>query len=264
MAHIHQLEVPSLRQLHVQPMLAFRGRPRASQLVARLVFVSAAALISHLNAQFQAPFSVEAMASPITPGNKRSLPPTMLIGYGTNCEHVRKAVQDGVNIVIWAFLDIVATASDHGAGHDASTHRELLESPAEPLTRQHRGRIKTDLDLLGIRQLIQELDQSGYAHVIHLVSFGGWNGPHLDPQLSAEEWYRCWKESETGSLFHGIDWDLEGHDDLRKSTNVFAISCLDKMGHISRMMKEGTPVQLCFMHLLDHPTTSVSDPVTAS
>jgi hypothetical protein len=227
-------------------MVTFTGRPRA---VARLVLLSAAALISHLNAEFQAPFLVEAVALPMNFGIKRSLPPKMLIGYGTNCLHVRKAVQDGVNIVIWAFLDIVSTASDHDAGHDASTHRELLESSAKDLPRQNRGSIKTDLDLLGIRQLIHELDHSGYAHVIHLVSFGGWNGPHLDPQLSAEEWYRCWKESETGSLFHGIDWDLEGHDDLSKPTNVFAISCLDTMGHISRMMKEGTPIPVCFMHL---------------
>jgi hypothetical protein len=223
-------------------MVPFRRRPRASQIVSRLVLVSAAALISHWNAQFQAPLLVEAMASPTTLANKRSLPEKMLIGYGTNCEHVRKAVQDGVNIVIWAFLDIVATTSDDGVLHDSSTHRELLESSVEDSDslRQNRGRIKTDLDLLGIRQLIQELDQSGYEHVIHLASFGGWNGPHLDPQLSAEEWYRCWKESVTGSLFHGIDWDLEGHDDLNKPTNVFTISCLDKMGHISRMMKEGT------------------------
>jgi hypothetical protein len=210
-------------------MVTIRGRLRAiSQLVARL------SIVAYLNLQFQAPFLVEAMASQI----KRPLPPKMLIGYGTNCEHVRKAVQDGVNVVIWAFLDIVAATSDAG-GHDQSTHRELLESSVEDLNRYNRGKIKTDLDLLGIRQLIQELDQSGYEHVIHLVSFGGWNGPHLDTQLSAEEWYRCWKESETGSIFHGIDWDLEGHDDLNRPTNFFTISCLDKMGDISHMMKEG-------------------------
>ncbi|CAB9498957.1 expressed unknown protein [Seminavis robusta] len=173
------------------------------------------------------------MASPTRSRNRRPLPAKMLIGYGTNCDRVRKAVHDGVNIVIWAFMDIVAVDNEH----EDSDHRELLESQTDTDT-PRRGRIKTDLDLNGIRQLIQELDQNGYNHVIHLVSFGGWNGPHLDAALSAEEWYDCWKESEAGSLFHGMDWDLEGHDDLTRPTNVFTIECLEKMGHISRMMKE--------------------------
>lgn len=162
---------------------------------------------------------------------KRPLPEKVLIGYGHNCDNVRKAVHDGVNIVIWAFLNIVAKEE----AEEESTHRELLEGDN---TVGQKAEVKTDLDLPRIKELIQELDGSGYSHVLHLVSFGGWNGPHLDPKLTASEWYTGWKESMAGDIFHGIDWDLEGHDDLTYPTNVFTIECLEKMGHISQLMKE--------------------------
>ena len=57
--------------------------------------------------------------------------------------------------------------------------------------------------------------------------------PHLDNKCSAKEWYNTWKK-ELGGIFHGIDWDLEGHDDLRSPTNKFSLECLDKMGRISQ------------------------------
>ena len=91
-----------------------------------------------------------------------------------------------------------------------------------------------------IKELIAELDENGYSHVVHLVSFGGWNGPHLDPSLSATDWYAGWTDSIAGEIFHGIDWDLEGHDDLVSPTNVFTVECLEKMGRISQKMKAGT------------------------
>jgi len=170
---------------------------------------------------------------PVNNKMRRQLPEKLLIGYGINVDKVRKSVHDGVNVVIWAFMDIVAaTAADSAS---SSTHRELQESAS---SRPH-ARIRTGLDLEGIRQLIQELDQDGeHSHVVHLVSFGGWNGPHLDPHLSAEEWFACFKEN-VGDIFHGVDWDLEGNDDLDSPYNVFTVECLDKMGHISKLMKDG-------------------------
>ena len=43
--------------------------------------------------------------------------------------------------------------------------------------------------------------------------------------------YDKWKD-KVGDMFHGIDWDLEGHDDLDSPTNIFSIECLEKMGSI--------------------------------
>lgn len=164
---------------------------------------------------------------------RRALPRKMLIGYGHNCENVRKAVKDGVNVVIWVFLDIVAVEEG------SSMHRELLESSEKSSSYSRtRAEIRTDLDLEKVRDLINELDKDGYSDVIHMVSFGGWNGPHLDPKLSALDWYAGWKDSVASEIFFGIDWDLEGNDDLTKSTNVFTIECLEKMGQVSRLMKE--------------------------
>jgi beta-glucosidase len=65
----------------------------------------------------------------------------------------------------------------------------------------------------------------------------GWNGPHLDTSLSARQWYEVWK-NHFGDIFDGIDWDLEGHDNLDSPTNIFSVECLNLMGDISRLAKE--------------------------
>lgn len=41
-----------------------------------------------------------------------------------------------------------------------------------------------------MQKMIIDLDVKGYTDMVHLVSFGGWNGPHLDAQLSAIEWHK--------------------------------------------------------------------------
>jgi hypothetical protein len=119
-----------------------------------------------------------------------------LIGHGSDCDAVCRAVQDGVNVV-WAFMDIVSF--------------ELL--PPSKISQPRVLQTADALDLPAIRDLIDELSRSGYDDVVHLVSFGGWNGSHLDPNLSADEWYYVWRR-QVGDFFHGIDWDLEGNDRL--------------------------------------------------
>lgn len=156
----------------------------------------------------------------------RELPETVLIGYGSDCDAVRRAVQDGVNVVIWAFMDIVSS----DLLSPSKTYQPRVLQPTV-------GQVVTDLDLPAIRDLIDELNQSGYDDVVHLVSFGGWNGPHLDPNMSADEWYSVWIR-QAGDIFHGIDWDLEGNDYMESASNFFTINCLDKIGEISRMAKE--------------------------
>jgi len=170
----------------------------------------------------------------------RPLPEKLLIGYGNDLEKIRRAVESGVNVVIWAFVDIVSTTADtlgeatNPHDCDTATERQARQGQCE-----YKAKIKTDLDLASVRKLIAELDEDGYEDTVHLGSFGGWRGPHLDPNLSASEWYAAFKE-HLGDTFHGCDWDLEGHDDLDSPTNCFTVDCLNKLGEISRMMKAGT------------------------
>jgi beta-glucosidase len=144
----------------------------------------------------------------------RPLPEKVLIGYATHCnEHVTKAVRDGVNVVVWSFMEI--------------------EKEVDGAICINENSLNFDC----IRNMITSLDNEGYSETVHLVSFGGWNGPHLSNSTSSEEWYTIWKE-RVGDIFHGIDWDLEGHDELDSPTNIFSIPCLEKMGCISRMLKD--------------------------
>lgn len=154
------------------------------------------------------------------PKPRRELPPKLLIGYATDCgKKVAHAVRDGVNVIIWSFLEI-----EH-VGNIASDDASLV--------------IKwNSLDPECIRQLISDLDNEGYSDTIHLASFGGWNGPHLDPSISYDKWFEVWMRAADDVGFHGIDWDLEGHDDLHSPTNTFSFACLDMMGCISRLAKE--------------------------
>ena len=145
---------------------------------------------------------------------RKSLPDKVLVAYATECNDlVIKAVRDSVNVVIWSFMEIQKDIEDNVIVTGNS------------------------LDFECIRKMIKSLDNEGYQEVVHLVSFGGWNGPHLEPKLSVVEWYETWKDS-VGDIFHGIDWDLEGHDNLDSPTNVFSINCLEKMGCISEMAKK--------------------------
>jgi beta-glucosidase len=149
-----------------------------------------------------------------SPSLRRQLPPQVMIGYATDCnDKVATAVRQGVNVVVWSFMEMLRTYDE-----------EVVVAG-------------NSLDFECIRQLIATLDSEGFSDTVHLVSFGGWNGPHLDTSLTAQKWYSIWKE-RVGDIFHGIDWDLEGHDDLDSPTNVFSVECLDQMGCISRLAKD--------------------------
>ena len=172
-----------------------------------------ACLLCQLGLQVASGFSMMEPPIPVLQSHRRLLPERLLIGYATGCdEKVVKAVREGVNVVIWAFLDIRT---------------------------QPDGKVATmgSLDLECIRQTIARLDNEGYDDTVHLVSFGGWNGGHFDPHLTAEDWYQAWKDLY-GDIFHGLDWDQEGHDDLDSPTNFFTLDCLEKMGRIARLARE--------------------------
>ena len=160
------------------------------------------------------------------PGRHRTIPDKVLVGYGSVPEKVREAVFNGVNIVIWAFVDIRSMDSQAVEGG--------------------RAALVTKLDLTRIRELIDELDELGY-DILHLVSVGGWNGAQLDSNVDAKEWFGVFRD-KLGDKFDGIDWDLEGNDVLDSEYNYFSLDCLNKMGEISRMAKQG--MLLCFQWIL--------------
>lgn len=166
--------------------------------------------------------------------SRRPLPNRVVVGYGSDAAAVAKAVRNGVNVVIWSFLDFRSTPLGGSTVESGAVHerRDRLAGTVRPV-------LKTNLNLTAVRATIEELDATGYNDTVHLFSVGGWNGPHLDPTLSSIEWYHAFKDT-VGHLFHGIDWDLEGNDDLDSPYNIFTLECLDKIGAISQMAKSGT------------------------
>jgi hypothetical protein len=140
------------------------------------------------------------------------IPSRVLIGYGSNVEKIRQAVVNGgVNVVIWSFVDF---------------------------RRSENGQVvpKASVSLEEAAQLQTELNEKGFNHVLHLMSVGGWNGPHLDPLVSAEDWCQAFRDT---NIFHGIDWDLEGNDNLSSIYNEFTMQTLTQMGEISRLLHQG-------------------------
>lgn len=159
---------------------------------------------------------------------RRHLPDKLLVSYTTQCSpKVIRAVRDGVNVVIWAFCEMQVTV----------TTEEDEESTDNNHNNRKVARCISRFDRECAKAMVAELDSEGFQDTIHLVSFGGWNGPHLPDELTADEMYRAWKES-FGDIFHGVDFDLEGHDDLNSPTNVFSIQCLDNMGKFSQLAKQ--------------------------
>jgi Glycosyl hydrolase family 1 len=163
----------------------------------------------------------------------RRLPERVLIGYGQGCDAVRNAIHDGVNIVIWAFLDV--TLEDRMTSNDR--HLGYGFGALDGIDFR-RAVVATNLNLTSIRAFIEELNRSGYGHVLHFASVGGWNGAHLNNQVTAIEWYQTFAAS-VGDIFDGIDWDLEGNDQIDSDANFFTMDCLNKMGAISRLAKAG-------------------------
>ncbi len=144
---------------------------------------------------------------------ERELAPKVIVGYASECnDQVMTAVQQGVNVVIWAFYHLSPGADDTS--------------------------IQNTIDLDCIQHTIHTLDQKGFTDTVHLVSMGGWNGPHLDPYFqTASQWYQAWK-ALVGNLFHGIDIDFEGNDNRQSSWNYFTLEEMDRMGEIIQLAKD--------------------------
>jgi hypothetical protein len=142
------------------------------------------------------------------------LPDNLNIGYanwGECDDKIVKAVEDGVNVVIWFAINLL---TDEATGSPKITGGPDLECVAI---------IKAELEAKNLP-------------TISLISVGGWNAPHPDTTNSADAVYAHWVEWNNG-LFDGFDWDVEGNDDLSSPYNQFTVECLDLMGKMSQLAK---------------------------
>eukprot|EP00804_Cyclotella_cryptica_P011823 CCRYP_015343-RA/>CCRYP_015343-RA protein AED:0.13 eAED:0.13 QI:185/1/1/1/1/1/2/2909/432 len=185
-------------------------------------------------------FAMSASSSPLTwEGERRTRPQPqhantshpIIIGYAHNVQSgkAEQAIQDGVNVIIWSFLHFDSRPIEH-VPEEKEEEEEQSSSPSA----QHKGIIRTDLDLNAIRTL-----RNKYTHVIHLAAFGGWNGPHPPASFTGEEYCEIFMEFNAahGYLFDGIDLDYEGHDDRNAPTAKFTLITLDIMADLSTHAK---------------------------
>ena len=164
------------------------------------------------------------------------LPTKVLIGYGSDCDAVRQAVYNGVNIVIWSFIDVVHVDIATYTPSASNQFRNLVLN-SDDLRSGYT--VSTTLNLTAVRILILDLSMSGYGDVLHFASVGGWNGAHISTDIPPSLWYKVFTEN-IGDIFDGIDWDLEGNDKLDSPYNFFDLECLSNMGSISQLFKNGT------------------------
>jgi chitinase len=175
-----------------------------------------------------------------------SLATPLIIGYAHDTAKVEQAIQDGVNVVCWSFVDMIETFERM---HNSSTPDEIQQKPT--------ASFQTNLNIQSI-QVIRE----SYPSVIHLAAIGGWNGPHPLGITSGVEWCRLFVQfnQQHNFVFDGIDWDLEGHDDIHNSpTSQFTIAVLNVMADFSLEAKNkyGMIVSMA-------PAESYLDPLSAS
>ena len=93
-----------------------------------------------------------ATAVPAVVSKRRDLPEKIIVGYTTRCsDQVVDAVRNGVNVVIWSFVELVLP--------DINDTQEQVQCVAH-------------FDLDCVKRMIQRLDLEGYTDTVHLVSFG--------------------------------------------------------------------------------------------
>jgi hypothetical protein len=169
--------------------------------------------------------------------SRRTLPDKLIIGYANwnECDDkLIKAVQQGVNVLIWFSINLIANATTGAPAVSGGPNRECVAK---------------------IIQQIAELKLP----TIHLISIGGWNSPHPDTSNPTDTVYAAWKAWNDG-LFDGFDWDIEGNDDVSSPYNHFTLECLDLMGKMSQLAKrDGFIVSMAPAESYMDVTTSAFD-----
>ena len=153
------------------------------------------------------------------------LPTSLIVGYcnWNQCDDsIVARVEEGVNVIIWFSINL---AVDVKTGEPAVTNGPDMKCVA------------------GIVNRIRDLG----LQCTHLISVGGWNSPHPDTSNSAQrvfDHFNRWNREtiankEMGFLgFDGIDWDIEGNDDMSSAYNTFTPACLNLMGEFSQLAKQ--------------------------
>lgn len=103
------------------------------------------------------------------------------------------AVKQGVNVVMWFSINLAV--SDDG-----------------------KPTITNGPDMDCVADIVREISELGLP-TVHLISIGGWNSPHPDTSISAEEayeYFNYWNRNIAARPlkgfigFDGFDWDIEG------------------------------------------------------
>ena len=153
----------------------------------------------------------------------RSLPNPMIAAYtnwgecdDTPSGKVLTAAAGGVNVIIWFAVNL---------------------SPLAP---------PTSLNLTCIANVAAALAARGLP-TTHLMGVGGWDAPHPvpAPNATAQVFYSVWKQWNEKVVarpglptgFDGVDWDMEGNDDLRSPWNTVSVATLDLIGIFSQLAK---------------------------
>lgn len=175
------------------------------------------------------------------------LPEKIIVGYANwqQCDDkIIQAAKDGVNTIIWFSIDLL---------HNYTTGTPYINRGPDPDCVAKTAKTLRNLKL----------------ETIHLISIGGWNSLHPDTANTAEQIFIEWKrwnneviaKSQLGFFgYDGIDWDIEGTDDVPNERNHFKVETLDLMGELSQLMKQdGFIVAMAPAESYLDPTTSIFD-----
>ena len=164
-------------------------------------------------------------------------------------------MEEGVNVLIWSFISFEVVADNYDRPN-GTTRTTISNNKGQKLN------IKVSQNLDNYRTYREKLIEMGHDSIKHLVAFGGWNGPHLPPGFSGSQLYEAFKEVNLlkfagnvddcyddndekecnkktllTQLWDGIDWDLEGHDDIQNPQNEFSLEELNQVGEFSKLAK---------------------------
>lgn len=175
------------------------------------------------------------------------LPEKIIVGYATwgQCDDkIIQAAEDGVNTIIWFSIDLL---------HNYTTSKPYINRGPDPDCVAQTAKRLRDLNL----------------ETVHLISIGGWNALHPDTTNTAEQMFIEWKRWNNEVMaksdlefsgYDGIDWDIEGTDDVANERNHFKVETLDLMGKLSQLMKQdGYIVAMAPAESYLDPSTSTFD-----
>ena len=165
-------------------------------------------------------------ASAVTP-----LPSTVTIAYANwgECDvKIMKAARDGANVIVWFAIGMVVDAHTFKPTIVGGPNLTCVANAAMELRRQNLP-----------------------TH--HFISVGGWNAPHPTATGgTVDEWWKAWKAYDSAAVaaglvggFDGLDWDLEGNDDVHSQWNSFPAADLRLVADLSvRLKAQGRLVSL--------------------